>query len=410
MMNRTPVSNRKKVQFLVALTILAWATQTLMRQLARGEDTPATDAPAADQFVPGGARVMAGATLEVRAEATIHSPEVKLRQVCRWANADRQYFAAMADLTIAHFRGDAPFQAVSIDEIRMTLHDAGANLGMIRFAGATACTVARSDVKYNDATALQQWSDAKEGKVKAVGPLEGSAAGAGAVAARARVGIAKPQAADPAVRTLRDLIIADAVVRLNVPADELQMTFNPADEKTLNLAEPQFKFNLEPRRVFGLGEVSWNVLVVMEGGQQKQTITATARAWLKEVELVRPVTYRQVIQTDDLIEKRILTDKLPDDVLLALAQCVGQEAARELKPGMVMTARMVNAVDLVRPGQFVTVTLSSGGVRIKTVARAKESGSYGQTVKVQNDATREMYEVVLTGPQAGTISPTGVGK
>ena len=160
----------------------------------------------------------------------------------------------------------------------MTLHDAGANLGIIRFAGATACTVARGDVKYNDATALQQWSDAKEGKVRAVGPLEGSAAGAGGVPAAARAGIAKPQAADPTVRTLRDLIIADAVVRLNVPADQLQMTFNPADEKTLNLAEPQFKFNLEPRRVFGLGEVSWNVLVVMEGGQKKQTITATARA------------------------------------------------------------------------------------------------------------------------------------
>ena len=117
-----------------------------------------------------------------------------------------------------------------------------------------------------------------------------------------------------------------------------------------------------------------------------------------------------MIQYDDLIEKRILTDKLPDDVLLALAQCVGQEAARELKPGMVMTARLVNAVDLVRPGQFVTVTLASGGVRIKTVARAKEAGSYGQTVKVQNDETREMYEVVLTGPQAGTISPAGAGR
>ena len=114
MMNGTPASNRKKVQFLVALTILAWATQTLMHQLAHGEDAPASVAPAADRFVPGGARA-AGATLEVRAEATIHSPEVKLRRICRWANADQQYFAAaLADLTIAHFRGDAPFQSVSI--------------------------------------------------------------------------------------------------------------------------------------------------------------------------------------------------------------------------------------------------------------------------------------------------------
>ena len=207
------------------------------------------------------------------------------------------------------------------------------------------------------------------------------------------------------MRTLRDLITADATVRLNVPADQLQMTFNPADEKTLNLAEPQFKFNLEARRVFGLGDVSWEVLIVTESGNKKVPISATARAWIKQVVLVRPIAYRQVIQNDDLIEKRILTDKLPDDPLLTLTQCVGQEAARELKPGTVMTARMVSPVDLVRPGQFVTVTLAAGGVRIKTVARAKEAGSYGQIVKVQNDATREMYDVVLTGPQEGTISP-----
>ena len=52
----------------------------------------------------------------------------------------------------------------------------------------------------------------------------------------------------------------------------------------------------------------------------------------------------------------------------------------------------------------------SGNVRIKTVARARESGSYGQTVKVQNEATQEMYAVLVTGPQEGTISPQGAGK
>ena len=40
-MNPKPISNRKKVQLLVALTLLAWATQTLLHQWARAQDAPA---------------------------------------------------------------------------------------------------------------------------------------------------------------------------------------------------------------------------------------------------------------------------------------------------------------------------------------------------------------------------------
>jgi hypothetical protein len=32
-----------------------------------------------------------------------------------------------------------------------------------------------------------------------------------------------------------------------------------------------------------------------------------------------------------------------------------------------------------------------------------EGGSFGQTIRVKNEATNETFEVVLTGPQEGTI-------
>ena len=211
----------------------------------------------------------------------------------------------------------------------------------------------------------------------------------------------KSTPADAQSHTLRDLIVADAAIRLNVPIDTLQMTFNPADDTTLNLSEPQFRFNLEARHVFGLGDVEWNVLIVTDSGNKKVSIEATARAWQNQVVLVKPVAFGQVIRSVDVVERRVLVDHLPDDPLLTLAQCVGQECARELKPGTIMTARMVNPVDLAKVGQFITVTLASGNIRIKTVGRAMEAGSFGQTIKVKNEATEETYEVLLTGPQEG---------
>jgi flagella basal body P-ring formation protein FlgA len=85
-------------------------------------------------------------------------------------------------------------------------------------------------------------------------------------------------------------------------------------------------------------------------------------------------------------------------------QTVGQQAARDLKPGTVMTGKMVDAAQLVKSGQYVTITLDQGTVKIRTVARAMENGAYGQTIRVKNEATREIYQVIMTGPQTATMN------
>ena len=47
---------------------------------------------------------------------------------------------------------------------------------------------------------------------------------------------------------------------------------------------------------------------------------------------------------------------------------------------------------------------AQGGIQLKTSARALEGGAYGQSIRVRNDATKDVYEVTLTGPQAGMMS------
>lgn len=418
-MNGRPLSHRKIVRVLIALMLLMWATQMLLHQWAHGQEQANESEPVASQrFVPGTDRTAIGATLEVRAEATVIGSEIKLGQVCRWSNADRAQFAPLANLTVARCKGAEPFRSVSLDEIRQTLHDAGVNLAAIRFAGTVHCVVARGDVKYDEQSALQQWIDARQGK--APSPIAPATQGASSTPGTPATSPVRPAASRtptarnvapakapeaPTVHTLRDLILADAAVRLGVAAEQLQMTFNPADESLLRLSEPQFKFNLEARSVHQLGDVSWDVLIVTDTGTKRAAVAATARAWQEQVVVTRPMAYRQVIQKTDVTERRVLSDQLPYEPLLSLAQVVGQETARELKPGTVLTAQMVSPIELAKPGQLINVSLSSGNVRIKTVAQAMEAGSFGQTIRARNEATREVYEVVLTGPQEGTMSP-----
>jgi flagella basal body P-ring formation protein FlgA len=411
--NGRPVIGKKKaVRLMVALTILAWATQTLMSQWGFGADVradasapataPSEDLVTIEKFVPGTSRFAAGATIELRSDATVVGEEVKLKQVARWTQADDAVLAPLGDLVLARIGGGTPFRAVSIAEVKETLTAAGINIASLKFVGATSCTVNRSDVEYDERTALQQWIEAKE------------ASGAMAPAAREQEETAQAlpasapvEAEQKTVRTLRNLLIEDLAQRFTVPADSLQLTFKGSDERLLNLAEPLFRFDIEPvRGAKNLGEVSWLVLIRGDRPEdvQKATITARARAWHNQLVVAKPLAMRQLIRDEDLIERRALVERLPDEPIATRAEVVGQAAARPLSAGTVLTARAVEAQQLVKAGQYVTITLQQGAVSIKSVAKALEGGSYGQTIRVKNEATRDVFQVILTGPQTATMN------
>jgi flagella basal body P-ring formation protein FlgA len=398
------------MQVVIAVVLLAWATQTLLHQWGYGAEVSAQSP--AEKFVPASSRLAAPVTIELRGEATVVGAEVRLKQVCRWSDRDAQFFAPVADLTISRVTSRAPFRAVTIDKIKQTLHDAGVNLAMIRFAGPISCTVSRSDSEYDEGTALRQWAEAR-GEVKddAATRTRGDTEKAKPmVTAAPRVTEAAAPPTQPSgVRSLRSLLLDDLSIRLGLPQEQLQVSFNPKDESLLNLSEPLFKFNLSARRVRNLGDVSWDVTILNGSSSQKGTVTATARAWQTQALVAKPLAYHQLIQQADLVERRALVERLPDEQLLTVEQVVGQEAARDLKVGTILSARMIDPVPLVKPGQTVTITLTQGAVSVKTVGRALESGSFGQAVKVKNDATRDVYEVIMTGPQQGSLGPLPVG-
>jgi flagella basal body P-ring formation protein FlgA len=393
-MNNNPrLSKKKQVQLLVVLTILAWATQTLMHQWGFSQvispSTDLSDMPsgADEKFVPGAADSTPSGTLEVRQEATVSGPDVKLKQVCRWSDADAAVFTPIADTTLLQFSGSDLFRTVGVDEISQTLHEAGVNVAMINFAGAASCTIKRSDAQNDPQQTTQQWIDTQQ------------QAGA---AAQSQSSATEPKP-DPSFHTLRDLLVNDLGQRLGIPAETLQITFSAEDDKLLSLAEPIFKFDVRPSRALALGNVSWQVTVLTDSASKKVMVSATARAWEDEVVVAQPLTMHKVLEAADFTPRRVLVDSLPDKQLLHIDQCVGQEAAEDLKPGTVMTGQLVNAVPLVKPGQLVTINLRHGSVELRSVARAMEQGSMGQTIRVRNENTRDMLDVTVIGAQEGRL-------
>jgi len=75
--NGRPLGMRKRMQVVIAVVLLAWATQALLHQWGYGAEV-AAQAPA-EKFVPASSRLAAPVTIELRGEATVVGAEVRLK-------------------------------------------------------------------------------------------------------------------------------------------------------------------------------------------------------------------------------------------------------------------------------------------------------------------------------------------
>jgi flagella basal body P-ring formation protein FlgA len=404
----------------LAVTILAWATQTLVQQWGFGAELPPlamAQNQTAERFVPR--EGVAPVRLELRGEAAVIGDEVALRQVARWSDADADTFAPVADLVLLRLSRETPFKSITLDEIKATLRDAGVNLAGIRFTGAARCVIHRVDVEHDESRALDQWIAARTGVASSTGlesvsatQTEPQPVDPDGLATDANLSTpAEVHAAGDAgddVRSLRSLLLNELARRTGFSRAALQVSFKPGDEKLLNLSQPQFRFTVDSGRARSLGDVSWVVTIAgADGSKQRVSISAFARAWQHQLVAARPIAAKQTIRDEDVTERRTLVDRGGDEPMLRSTQAIGQQAARDIAADAIITPRMLEAVPLVRPGQFVTVTLSQGGVQVKTVARALEGGAYGQTIRVRNETTRDVFQVVVTAPQTATIGGAG---
>jgi flagella basal body P-ring formation protein FlgA len=409
---------RKSIRLVIVMAIIAWTLQMVLVRCGYAaeptlDQTTTASLEPVEKFVPGTSRFLSGATLELRGEATITGGDVKLKQICRWSDRDKTAFQPIEDLIVVHMGSAAPFRGLSQKELKALLQDAGVNLAVIRFAGMSSCTITRSDVTTSERSGLQDWIDARQGNKPA--EIAEAAQPAMSKIPRATENNDAAQLASvpvkpaliqdtPAPKSLRDLLVIDLSERLSLEPNSIQMKFNPTDEKLLSLAEPHFQFNIDGQRARGLGNVSWDITLIAGESRQKATIDAVARAWQNQLVVLKPMAYHQTIRAEDLLDRRALVDQLTGEATLKREQVVGQWAGQDLRAGSILTPRLIEAAPLVKTGQLVTVIAEQGTVQIKAVARAMNDGSFGQTIRVKNETTGDIYEATLTAAQTAKVS------
>jgi flagella basal body P-ring formation protein FlgA len=110
-----------------------------------------------------------------------------------------------------------------------------------------------------------------------------------------------------------------------------------------------------------------------------------------------------MVTAGDLTPRRALVDKLDDERVTDPAQLTGQQMAHPMKRGDTILAGDVQPVPIIRKGQFVTVAIQRGNLKIETVARALDPGARGQVIRVHNEANGEVYAMTVTGAGEGEM-------
>ncbi len=303
MNNGRPMGARKTVQLLVILTILAWATQTLFHQWGYGAIIVPSKQALMAHVEPAAVR-----TIEVRPQVAVTSDSVTLRDVCRWSEEDQAALSPYADVVVSR----QPSGPITIDELKKSLRDAGADLKTVQFSGAATCTVVKG-------------------------------------------------------------------AEVDVSA-KTQATVAPVAEQGAAVLETQ------------------SVAIEVAPATQPQYFE-------EQLVITRALSTGQTLIKSDIAIKRVPVDSPATHPATTVDQLIGQSAARDLRAGEMLGTDDVKSPQAIAAGQFMTVSLKIGPDEqsVETVAKALNPGAAGDIIEAKNEATGEVYNVTITGPNAGQV-------
>src|SRR5687767_9311150 len=140
-----PTEQKRVVRDLLIITILAWATQTLLAQwglAAEGEEKFVS--PSFSQST----------RVQVISSAAVAGIDIRLKDIARWGGADNEAHREAGELVIHRFKDGDDAATIDVRDLKQVLADAGVNLGLVSFSGSLTCKVSRDGNPAGDVAPL----------------------------------------------------------------------------------------------------------------------------------------------------------------------------------------------------------------------------------------------------------------
>ncbi|MBO9558645.1 MAG: flagellar basal body P-ring formation protein FlgA [Caulobacter sp.] len=117
----------------------------------------------------------------------------------------------------------------------------------------------------------------------------------------------------------------------------------------------------------------------------------------------RSLATGEMVQPEDLVWVKMAA--APSDAPRDADDVIGMTVKRPLRQGAAASLRDVSTPQVIKAGDIVAVTYEDDGVALTLQGKAMSAAAIGESLMVQNTASKKIIETVVTGPGSTAVGP-----
>jgi len=142
--------------------------------------------------------------------------------------------------------------------------------------------------------------------------------------------------------------------------------------------------------------------IVVRGGVATASATSP-RGNVDVLTYARNLVAGEIVQPADLVWGKAAAT--PADAPSDPDMVIGMAAKRALRAGATVSARDVGAAQVVKAGDIITVLYEADGVSLALQGKAMGAAGVGESLAVQNIASKKIIQAMVTGPGQAVVGP-----
>ena len=144
-------------------------------------------------------------------------------------------------------------------------------------------------------------------------------------------------------------------------------------------------------------------IIVRQGSGSGPAMAGASRGNVEVLAYARSLTAGEMVQPEDLVWIKVAASA--SDAPRDADDLIGMTAKRPLRQGAPASLRDVSTPQVIKAGDIVAVTYEDAGVALTLQGKAMSAGAIGESLMVQNTASKKIIETVVTGPGSTAVGP-----
>lgn len=143
--------------------------------------------------------------------------------------------------------------------------------------------------------------------------------------------------------------------------------------------------------------------IVVRAGSDGGASAPVTRGNVEILTYARSLSAGEMVQPQDVVWAKAAA--APSDAPRDADAVIGMAAKRPLRAGAAVSNRDVSAPQVIKTGDAVTVIYEAGGVSLALEGKAMGAGGIGDTIAVQNTASKKIIQATASGPGQAVVGP-----